>query len=464
MAGRFNNPFPQFMDSTPTMLSGAKLFFYASGTATKLSTYTDSALSSANTNPVVLTSSGRPPFDIFLQDLDYKVVLAPSTDSDPPVAPIWSADPVNARDSKLIAKTLTGSGSPAGVVAGTAGSASILPDFYWDYTNSILYVCTTTGAVGAAIWTAVNAATAAAVVPQPGGYLTATSGTAVITGDVSAATAFYYTPFRSNAIPIYNGTSFAVITFSELSLTLTASQIANSIYDVFVFNNSGVPTLVVGPAWTTVTAGSGARGSGAATTQLSLLGGLWVNTVQLSGKNGANTYTIGANLATYVGSVLMDGTNGQISCHRTYGQSRRWALWNTYNRMPIVLQVGNSTASWSVIGGPTPKSATDVGAVFCGLAEEMITVSYTQSITTANPPTDSGTFGIGWNSTTVISGQKGIFNPGVGPNTFGGLVAAYTAAPSLGRNDAALLQSGTGTQLTFSGTQSSMQLLAQWRG
>src|SRR5262245_51198409 len=249
MAGRFQNPFPQFLDATPEVYSGAKLFFYAAGTSTKQNTYSDRSLSSANTNPVVLNSAGRPSVEIWLQDLDYKVVLAPSTDSDPPTSPIWSSDYVRARDSALIAKTLTGSGSPNGSVAGTAGSASILPDFYWDYTNSILYICTTTGTSSTAVWTAINASTAAAVVPMPQGYLTPTSATPVITGDSSAATALYYTPDQGNLVPIYNGTSFVPTAFSELTLTLSSSHVASNIYDVYIFSNGGVVTVGTSPSW-----------------------------------------------------------------------------------------------------------------------------------------------------------------------------------------------------------------------
>lgn len=464
MAGRFVTPFSQFLDSTPEVRSGAQLFFYAAGTSTKLNTYSDRNLTSPNTNPVVLNSAGYPAVDIYLQDLDYKVVLAPSTDSDPPSSPIWTADYVNARDSKLIAKTLTGSGSPNGAVAGTAGSSSILPDFYWDFTNSILYVCTTTGTSSTAVWTAVNASTAASVTPLPGGYLTPTSGTAIITTDVTAGTSFYYTPFRSNVVPIYNGSSFSPIVFSELTLTLTASQVANSIYDVFVFSNSGVLTLVVGPAWSVVTAGSGARGTGASTTQLTLVNGIYVNAVQMSAKNGASTYTVGANLATYVGSVLIDGTNGQISLTRTWGQSRRWALWNAYNRVPICMAAGNSSATFTTANfTPHQVSANDTAVTLCGLAEEIISVSYFQAIAVAAPATDQANFGIGWNSTSAYSGQRALFNSSAA-NSYSGLGANYVSPPTLGRNDANLLIAATGTQITFSGNQNNMQLLVTYRG
>jgi hypothetical protein len=56
---------------------------------------------------------------------------------------------------------------------------------------------------------------------------------------------------------------------------------------------------------------------------------------------------VAGNYATYLGSIFMDGTNGQISCHNTYGQSRKWGVWNAYNRDPITLLMGDSTASWT---------------------------------------------------------------------------------------------------------------------
>jgi hypothetical protein len=67
MAGRFTNPFPQFMDATPEVRSGAKLFFYAAGTSTKLNTYSDRNLTVANANPIVLNSAGYPSVDIFFR-------------------------------------------------------------------------------------------------------------------------------------------------------------------------------------------------------------------------------------------------------------------------------------------------------------------------------------------------------------------------------------------------------------
>src|ERR1035437_8902380 len=140
MAGRFIQPYPQFLDSTPNVYSGGGLYFYATGTSTPLNTYATKALSVANPNQVVLNSAGRPAVDIYLQDLEYKVILKDSVGNT-----IWTADPVSHRDHGLVGKTVNGSGSPNGAVAGTQGSATVIADTYWDYTNNILYICTTTG-------------------------------------------------------------------------------------------------------------------------------------------------------------------------------------------------------------------------------------------------------------------------------------------------------------------------------
>lgn len=473
MAGRFVNPFPQYLDATPEVRAGAKLFFYAAGTSTKQNTYSDRTLSSANTNPVVLNSAGYPAVDIYLQDLDYKVVLAPATDTDPPASPIWTADYVNARDSKLIAKTLTGSGSPNGSVAGTAGSSSILPDFYWDYTNSVLYVCTTTGTSSTAVWTAVNASAATPAVPTPQGRLTPRSAEPVLATDVSGANSIYYEPYVGNLVPIYNGASMTPTEFSALPLVLASQHVASTIYDVFVFSNSGVLTLVTGPAWSVSTAGSGARGTGASTTQLTRVKGLWVNAVSMTARNGSTTYTVGANLGTYVGSIFIDGSAGAVSCHLSFGQSRKWGVWNAYNRVPVQLKVGDATGSWT----NTPTSwrqsradATNFAHIFSGLPEEHYDLSFSQTIKQAINSTDcTADIGIGFNSTTVVSGRQGRASIS---SAIAGVqfhittpMATHLALPSLGLHKVnAIEQAGTGTtDNTFFGSEALMLLSAKWR-
>jgi hypothetical protein len=469
MAGRFNNPYPQFLDSTPNVYSGGTLTFYASGTSTLQSVYSDDALLVALTNPVTLNSAGRPNTDIFLQDLDYKVVLKDSDGNT-----IWTADPVSARDSDLIAKTLTGSGSPNGTTAGTAGSTTILPDFYWDFTNEILYICTTTGTSSTAVWTAINGSGQTPSVPPPQGRLTLVSGSPVHTTDQTAKTAVYYTPFTGNLVPIYNGTSMVPTEFAELTLTLSASgHSASSIYDVFAFSNSGVVTLVTGPAWTTATAGSGARGSGASTTELTRVKGIWVNAVSMTARNGSTTYTVGANLATFLGSIFIDASAGQVSCHMSYGQSRKWGISNAYNRVPVYLKAGDATASWVYSTNTTRAARGDSGnsiTVFSCLAEEMydLTRHNLVSSAVANTGTINAQVGIGYNSTSAFSGTSGvtqIINSTGGSMTYEAtLTGRYIAPPSLGINTVTALENGLGgSGMTFNGQEGSMYVAASWR-
>ena len=474
MVNRFFSPSQQFADSAGAPLAGGFLYFYASGTSTPLTTYSNATLATPNLNPVPLDSAGRAG-NIFLQDLAYKVTLTDSL-----LNQIWTADPVYSSDFSTIAQFQTTAGSPNGQLAGTAGSSGVPADADWDRTNNILYVCTTTGSSSTAVWTAVNATTAAAVVPTPQGYLTPVSGTPIITTDSVAATVVYYTPYIGNLVPIYNGATFVPTVFTELTMTLSASQAANGIYDLFVFSASGVPTLAVGPAWTTATAGAGARGTGAGTTQLTRISGFLVNAVSMTARNGATTYSVAANQATYVGSLSMDSSAGQVTCHRGYGQTRRWSVWNAYNRTPVYLKAGDPTASWTYGTNTTRQSNAAAGNTLClfnGLIEEFANITFNQdaqiALPTATPQSGGVQIGIGINSTTVMTGEIGYVNLGSNVGAAGALqvsdrnsmAARYSYMPTLGINNINSLeiaQSANSTN-TIYGTETDMILQAVWR-
>lgn len=472
MAARLPDPFLSWSNSAGAPYAGGTLYFYATNSSTPLAVYSDETLSSSIGTSVPLNSAGRPDTAIFLQNLPYKVVLKDSSGNE-----IWTADPVSGTDflSTLIAKV--GSGSPSGVVAGTAGSSGVLPTAYWDYVGFILYVCTTTGSAATAVWTAINAAASTPVVTTPQGYLTPSSGTPVILSDASAATAIYYTPFVGNLVPIYNGSRFVPTEFSELTLTLHSSHSTSALFDVFVFSNSGTLTLATGPAWTTATAGSCARGTGAGTTELTRLLGFWVNNVQITGRNGATTYTIGANLATYLGSIFIDsGAAGQVTCHRAWGSSRKWGVWNAFNRQPLHLKAGDSTATWTYTTNtirPSRNQTTNSLTVFSGLAEEFYDLRFGQCLDVAhnNNVTCSANNGIGWNSTTAITGRTG--RHGEANNTAGmtythytSINAEYQQVPAIGINVVTALETApdTGGTVTWRGGEDDMVLSARWRG
>jgi len=85
---RFYMPHQYAPDVTGAPLPGALLYFYASGTSTPLDTFQDPALTVPNTNPVEANDDGIFP-DLFLQTLQYKVVLTDSAGNE-----IWTSDPV----------------------------------------------------------------------------------------------------------------------------------------------------------------------------------------------------------------------------------------------------------------------------------------------------------------------------------------------------------------------------------
>jgi hypothetical protein len=310
---------------------------------------------------------------------------------------------------------------------------------------------------------------------HPQGYLTLTSATPILSGDVTAATAVYYTPFTGNLLPLYDGTRFVNYEFEELTLTLASQHAINTLYDVFAWLESGVVTIGTGPAWSVSTAGSGARGTGAGTTQLTRTKGLHLNTVAMTARNSSTTYSVGALRATWLGTVHIDGTAGQITCHRAWGQSRKWGVWNAYNRQLIMLQGGDPTSAGSpwnytsaTIRASNGSSANSL-SVLCGLAEEMLDCLASQAIRATNAAlTTVPQIAIGINSTTTRSGTSGFVAGDIGGAenmvADGQATARYSGIVGLGLTTVTHLEKGSGATGTFFGTQEYTTLEARWRG
>lgn len=71
----------QFFDNNGAPLNAGKIYTYQAGSSTPLATYTDNAGLTANTNPIILGTSGRPPNEIWLTDgFFYKFILKDSSD------------------------------------------------------------------------------------------------------------------------------------------------------------------------------------------------------------------------------------------------------------------------------------------------------------------------------------------------------------------------------------------------
>lgn len=318
----------------------------------------------------------------------------------------------------------------------------------------------------------------------PGGVLSPVSSTTVPipASDQTAVTRIYWTPFVGNNCPIYNGVNMVQKTTAQIFCDLTAgAQVLNGIYDVYMFLSAGTPTLGLSPTWSagtsgSVTAGSCARGTGAGGTALSVVSGVYVNTVQQTVNNGATTYTMAANQGTYLGSVYINAVAGQYNCHRAWGQNRVWGLWNAYNQRAIILQVGDSsagpwsaTATWRQSNGATGNKATS----FQGLATGEIDATFTQRIATIIPgsSTQDVEIAIGFNSTTAITGSTegylGLGNASASIMTPTATVTAAAAyAPQLGINNINCLeQAGAGAAASnLFGTQAFMMMKVNYQG
>lgn len=458
MAISGTKPLVHVSDSNGLPYVGAKLFIYEPGTTTLKSIYTDAGLTIAAPNPMTGVSGSNaagnfPHF--YIPAGNFKMRAETSAG-----VLIWEEDNL---DTGLPA----GSGALPIASGGTGGTTATDARTNLDVpSNSELAdLASDIGDINATLQNIVSA---------PQGRLTPTTGVPVIATGVTAGTAVYYTPYMGNLLPIWDGLQFNTVAFAELTLTLNSNHTASNIYDVFVFQNSGVVTLATGPAWNTATAGAGARGTGAGTTELTRTkGGLWTNAFAMTARNGATTYAVDANKGTYVGSLFMDGTNGQISCHLAFGQSRKWGVWNAYNRMPIIMQGGDATSAWSYLTSAWRNSRNDANntiAVFTGLAEEIFEIEFSQIAGTGdNNSTSNMSIAIGWNSSSSPSGKQGKHQTSLGIagvfNQLKEMLAILIQAPAIGVNAVNALENGNaGTSGAFHGTSTEMLLMAKYKG
>lgn len=362
----------------------------------------------------------------------------------------------------------TYAGNPNGNVAGTAGSSTTPASILFDRTNQSVYVCTTSGDASTAVWSPVTGP-----INPPQGYLTASSSATnvILTADSIGATTIYYSPYVGNFCPVFNGTSFVPISFAQLPLVLTASQAANGIYDVIAFVNNSALQIGFSPSWAagsggSVAAGSCARGTGAGGAAIQRIGGVWVNTAAMTVNNGATTYSVAALRGTVIGSVFIDSTQGQVTCHRSFGQSRKWGIFNFYNRIPTTLQSGDSNASWTYTSATVRAANGDANnkcMSFFGLAEEG--ADCVNNGTGTGAGTNNGwTIGIGLNSTTANSGVVGRAETNVGGGGKITVSGTYLLAPTLGINNVQQLESGNASNTTtFLGSSSGLTLYLRFR-
>jgi hypothetical protein len=93
---RLTNGLEQVLTNLGIVGSGYKLFFYETGTTTLKTTYSDEALTIANTNPIVLNSAGRPSVDIWGSDPSlYRMILGTPDSIVGNITTITDVDPID---------------------------------------------------------------------------------------------------------------------------------------------------------------------------------------------------------------------------------------------------------------------------------------------------------------------------------------------------------------------------------
>jgi hypothetical protein len=205
------------------------------------------------------------------------------------------------------------------------------------------YVLTSAGAGALPTWSVDGTLNLA----SSDGRLTLTSGTPVTTADVTAATTLYWTPYAGNQVALYDGSAWAMYTFTERSIAVPATT--SQMYDVFVYNNAGAITLEL-TAWTNDTTRA---------TALTKQDGVYVKT--------------GALTRRYLGSFRTTTVSGQ-----TEDSAAKRFVSNYYNRVVRPLAVFDSTDSWvyqSSTWRQARASTANQVAVVVGVAEDAIALS-----------------------------------------------------------------------------------------
>lgn len=198
-------------------------------------------------------------------------------------------------------------------------------------------------------------------------------------------------------------------TFAQLTATATATnQLANGVYDMFVFSNSGTVTLAFGPPWMNATS----RGTGANTTELEQFQGLWTNKNIINLKSAAISYdNRPARTATYVGTVAITATAGQMAMQfrpsAVVGGNNNWlGVWNAYNRVSVLARSIENQGFWDY-GTQTyrPVNGSNNNRInwVDGLQQSRVIAQFNQVVGMTN----SGALGaVGWDSTTTASGTQ----------------------------------------------------------
>jgi hypothetical protein len=417
----------QWFDDNGNPLAGGLIYSYQAGTTTPQATYTDSGLGTPHANPVVLDANGRKPGGIWLdQGLSYKFVVKTSggvtiTTEDNIIGQLTA-------NSVSTSSLQDGSVTTAKLAALAVTSAKLASDASVDANRAVQTDHIRDGVV---------TEKKLAVTPNPevnGFRLTLTSALPVTTSDVTGATTIYCTPYKSTKIALYDGSVWNTRTSAEFSLAL-GTLVSGRPYDVFCYDNSGVPTLEF-LVWTNDTTRA---------TALVLQDGVYV-------KSGATT-------RRYLGTFHTDSTT------TTKDTKQFRYLFNYYNQARRPLLRRETNASW-VYNSTTLRqsngSTSNQVEVMNGLDVNIVDLL----ALTINGGGGTGEFYgcIGLDSTSAAASDS-IMAGGNFSNSTHHAVARFSGHVGVGRHYLTWLEAGTnGATSTFYGQYSGLAGNTQYAG
>ena len=264
------------------------------------------------------------------------------------------------------------------------------------------------------------------------GRITLATGTPVMTSDQTAKTTVYFTPYNGNSIPIYDGTYMVPTSFSELSQATTdstkspAAVTTNSNYDIFVWNDSGTIRATRGPAWSSDTS----RGTGAGTTELQLVSGIYLNKVAIT--NGP-----AANRGTYVGTIRSNGSSQidwKLGSASANGGEAFLGVWNNFNRVYVTWNVQDTTDSYtyqSTTIRAMNSSNTNRATFVRGLDEDGVFCQNSQTIG-ASASADVPVISIGLDATNAFAANASLGFQQTGNPVANSTQTHYSGMPGLG--------------------------------
>ena len=301
-------------------------------------------------------------------------------------------------------------------------SASQLAAFQCDGTNAWTLV-------GISVSGAADAAIAQSI--TPGGRLTLTSGVPVTTSDVTGATSVYYTPYKSNVLPLWTGTAWRATTFTETTLAL-GTLTASLPYDVFAYLSSGVLALEL-LAWTS---------DSARATAVTLQDGRYC-------KSGDKTRLYLGSFRTTSTTTTEDSRGGTT----TQVGGRRF-LWNMYNREERRASVIDTTSSWSYPTATVRQANAASGnkiEILLGLASPIRAILLGEALI-YNNVSQVARCGVGVDSTTAFSGLvQSAFNNSTNGQYFP-LSAIYASALAAGYHAVNWCEAGADGNCSFIGS------------